>query len=327
MQPSSRGAFSARNTALPLLLLCIAWAASGVNAHTHRHDRWHGTADDHLRSAHGVYRPPSPDGINPFPLVEPDFLVSEPQLDLQTPSGDSIYSGLGTFAHLPYGACLSSVTAQIPVSDELAPGDTFDVAVLGMPFDTAVSYRPGARFGPSGIRHNSKRMSRFRGCNVPLDVDIYRSEQKVIDCGDVPVTVSPNRRRRRSRDLRSFWVPWFGACHAVRQAFDNNLAIRQMEEGYSALLQRNTTAATTDTGVADAEALYTRTGRPHPKIVTLGGDHTLVLPVLRALNRVYGPVAVVHFDAHLDSWNPGVYGDESEARAGTVNHGTCEHSG
>lgn len=40
---------------------------------------------------------------------------------------------------------------------------------------------------------------------------------------------------------------------------------------------------------------------------SLGGDHTIVLPILRALNKVYGPVSVIHFDAHLDTWPGGAY--------------------
>jgi agmatinase len=38
-------------------------------------------------------------------------------------------------------------------------------------------------------------------------------------------------------------------------------------------------------------------------IVSLGGDHTVALPLLRAMNRRHGPVALVHFDAHLDTWD------------------------
>ena len=39
-------------------------------------------------------------------------------------------------------------------------------------------------------------------------------------------------------------------------------------------------------------------------IVTIGGDHTIALPLLRAVNKKCGqPVALVHFDAHLDTWD------------------------
>lgn len=242
-------------------------------------------------------------GVNPFPLTEPDllFLQDEDAINLQTPAGDSIFSGLGTFGHLPFGACLSPITGLLPEgSEEIAPGDKFDIAIIGMPFDTAVSFRPGARFGPSGIRHNSKRMSKFRGYNVPLGVNIYESEQKILDCGDIPVT-----------------------------AFDNNLAIKQMQKGYSTLLNRQVkTTSTKSKGnwlngekVQD-KAKYTKSGRLHPKLVTLGGDHTLVLPVLRSLHSVYGPVSVIHFDSHLDSWDPGFYGGDEASKSSTINHGT-----
>ena len=37
--------------------------------------------------------------------------------------------------------------------------------------------------------------------------------------------------------------------------------------------------------------------------VALGGDHTIALPLLRAVHGSHGPVALVHFDAHLDTWD------------------------
>jgi agmatinase len=42
----------------------------------------------------------------------------------------------------------------------------------------------------------------------------------------------------------------------------------------------------------------------HPRIVALGGDHSIVYPILRGIKSAYGPVAVLHFDAHLDSRCP-----------------------
>ncbi len=48
-----------------------------------------------------------------------------------------------------------------------------------------------------------------------------------------------------------------------------------------------------------ARSLQERVGR----IVTIGGDHTIALPLLRALASRHGPVALVHFDAHLDTWD------------------------
>lgn len=50
------------------------------------------------------------------------------------------------------------------------------------------------------------------------------------------------------------------------------------------------------------------------RVVLLGGDHTIALPSLRAVNAEYGPVGLVHFDAHLDTW--GTY------MGAPVTHGT-----
>mmetsp|Transcript_41549 Transcript_41549/g.109419 ORF Transcript_41549/g.109419 Transcript_41549/m.109419 type:complete len:237 (+) Transcript_41549:3157-3867(+) len=44
------------------------------------------------------------------------------------------------------------------------------------------------------------------------------------------------------------------------------------------------------------------------RMLTIGGDHTISLPILRAIRKVHGPVALVHFDAHLDTWD--TYFDE-----------------
>lgn len=50
---------------------------------------------------------------------------------------------------------------------------------------------------------------------------------------------------------------------------------------------------------AAADELYQRA----PVIVSLGGDHTIAVPLLRSVNKKSGPVALVHFDAHLDTWD------------------------
>jgi len=39
------------------------------------------------------------------------------------------------------------------------------------------------------------------------------------------------------------------------------------------------------------------------KVIAVGGDHTIALPMLRSVVRAYGPVALAHFDAHLDTWD------------------------
>jgi len=65
--------------------------------------------------------------------------------------------------------------------------------------------------------------------------------------------------------------------------------------------------------------LISNDGREYPRIVSLGGDHTIVLPILRSLYKVYGPISVIHFDAHLDTWGPYPGTATDQAR---VTHGT-----
>ncbi|KAI0094187.1 Arginase/deacetylase [Irpex rosettiformis] len=189
---------------------------------------------------------------------------------------DQSFSGPLSFSHLPYSRCLEDSSAQ------------FDIALLGMPFDTGVSYRPGARFGPFGIRSGSRRQKEGRGWTLSWKTNPYAHGSKIIDCGDVPV--NPN---------------------------DNALAIDQIEVAYSTLLSRPI-ASEGDDSVSITRALA-KDGLEHPRIVSLGGDHTIVLPILRSLNKIYGPVSVIHFDAHLDTWPSYPGGVTQQAR---ITHGT-----
>jgi agmatinase len=133
--------------------------------------------------------------------------------------------------------------ARLPRLDEVSQAD---VAILGVPFDSGVSYRPGARFGPSHIRESSRLL---RPYNPALQVPVFASQQ-VADAGDLAVN-----------------------------PFNIDEAIGAIERGARDLLERNRF------------------------VLTLGGDHTVALPMLRAVSAVHGPVAVVHFDAHLDTWD------------------------
>jgi agmatinase len=124
--------------------------------------------------------------------------------------------------------------------------DHASVAVLGIPFDSGVSYRSGARFGPSGIRAGSKLL---RPYHPPLDISPWDVHQ-VVDAGDV-----------------------------VANPFDLLEAVGQIQ--------------------AAATGLLTKADR----LVTIGGDHTIALPLLRAMHAAHGPIALIHFDAHLDTWD------------------------
>ncbi len=133
--------------------------------------------------------------------------------------------------------------ARLPRPDEVSD---VDVAVVGAPFDSAVTYRPGARFGPSHIRESSRLL---RPYNPAQDVSPF-ARQQVVDAGDL-----------------------------MANPFSIDEALAQLEAGTRSLLERA------------------------GKVLVLGGDHTVALPTLRAISAVHGPVAVVHFDAHLDTWD------------------------
>jgi guanidinobutyrase / D-arginase len=138
----------------------------------------------------------------------------------------------------------ASTFARLPRVDEV--GD-FDVAILGAPFDGGVSYRPGARFGPSAVRQASRHLR--PAYHPDVGVAPFRVLQAV-DAGDVP-------------------------CNP----FDIDEALTQIAQHAGEL-------------VSDRR-----------RLVTIGGDHTIALSALRAVVRRHGPVAVVHFDAHLDTWD------------------------
>uniref|UniRef100_UPI003F490E8D agmatinase n=1 Tax=Nonomuraea bangladeshensis TaxID=404385 RepID=UPI003F490E8D len=133
--------------------------------------------------------------------------------------------------------------ARLPRLDEVGHAD---VAVVGVPFDSGVSYRPGARFGPSAVREASRLL---RPYHPGLDISPFATQQ-VADGGDV-------------------------ACNPF--AIDE--AVTTIEEAASGL------------------------GADGTRLVTIGGDHTIALPLLRAAARRHGPVALLHFDAHLDTWD------------------------
>jgi agmatinase len=86
------------------------------------------------------------------------------------------FTGIQTFAHLPHVECLVDQEAS------------FDIAVIGAPFDTSVAYRPGARFGPRAIRSASQRQVPSRGFNPVQGINPYQNWATFLDCGDIPIT-------------------------------------------------------------------------------------------------------------------------------------------
>jgi len=149
-----------------------------------------------------------------------------PQDSSRTPR----FAGIATFALLPR-------VDQVPHAD---------VKVVGVPFDSGVSYRPGARFGPAHVRESSRLL---RPYNPVQDVSPFEAQQ-VADAGDIAVN-----------------------------PFDIGEAVRDIEAAAREL-------------TADGA-----------RLLAIGGDHTIALPLLRVTAERHGPVAVVHFDAHLDTWD------------------------
>jgi agmatinase len=120
-----------------------------------------------------------------------------------------------------------------------------DVAILGVPFDSGTSYRPGARLGPREIRAQS---SLIRPYSFFQKVSPFAA-LTIVDAGDVdapPVGIEP-------------------AYEAIDAAVTSILAAGAIP-------------------------------------VVAGGDHSISLPILRAVSRVHGPLALVQFDAHIDTW-------------------------
>jgi guanidinobutyrase len=151
------------------------------------------------------------------------------------------FAGIATFMRLPGTS---------------APAD-LDVAVLGVPFDIGTSNRPGARFGPRGIRSESVLIRPYNMATRAAPFDSLRID----DCGDV-----------------------------ATNPYNVLDSVARIEAHYDRLL---------------ADDLIT---------ATMGGDHTIVLPILRAMARKHGPVGLVHVDAHTDI-NDSMFGE-------AIAHGT-----
>ncbi|MCL7464831.1 agmatinase [Phaeovulum sp. NW3] len=138
-----------------------------------------------------------------------------------------------------------------------------DLVITGVPFDQAVTHRPGTRFGPRAIREASALQAfdaPYGWCYDPL------SELTVVDYGDLA----------------------FDYAHTA--SFPDRVTDHI----------RTILAAGAGT-------------------VTLGGDHFITLPILRAYAERFGPIALIQFDAHSDTWV-----DDDMSR---IDHGTFLYKG
>ncbi|MBC7835674.1 MAG: agmatinase [Phycisphaerales bacterium] len=74
---------------------------------------------------------------------------------------------------------------RYPLLEQVAPENSpVDWAIYGVPFDSGVTYRPGARFGPRAIRVESQYVKRY---SMALDVDVTE-RFSIADAGDAPVS-------------------------------------------------------------------------------------------------------------------------------------------
>ncbi len=133
-----------------------------------------------------------------------------------------------------------------------------DVAILGIPYDLAVTNRPGTRFGPRAIRAASSHLS-WSGGPWRWEFDPF-DRLAVVDTGDIEID--------------------FGRPQTFPAALEAH--VRGLIE----------------TGV---------------RLLSLGGDHFTTYPVLRAHADRHGPLALIQFDSHSDTWRE----DEQ-----TIDHGT-----
>ena len=112
--------------------------------------------------------------------------MTEPRFQPPDASAAPRYTGLRTFARLPH--------VELPHAD-------VDAAVIGVPFDTATSFRTGARFGPEAIRSGSTLL---RPYHPPLAVNVFRSIS-VVDGGDLAIT--PGNAVRTAEQIHAGLVP------------------------------------------------------------------------------------------------------------------------
>ena len=133
-----------------------------------------------------------------------------------------------------------------------------DLAITGVPFDQAVTHRPGTRFGPRAIREASTLQPYDPPYGWPTNP---LEDMNIIDYGD---------------------------C-----AFDY---------------------ARTSDFPAKLTAHIARILAAGAGSITLGGDHYITFPILKAYAEKFGPLSVIHFDAHSDLWP-----DDDMTR---IDHGT-----
>jgi arginase family enzyme len=167
------------------------------------------------------------------------------------------------------------------------------IAIVGVPMDIGVGYRHGARFGPRAIRDVSAQF----GPGVEGGFDLSRVDKKIIDLGDIdihPYLLSGKIFNRRTLDeVRADYrargdVPplGWGNLERIQSALEwiMGAPLEPDEEGRTLL----------------PDLVPDWKGNVFP--VILGGDHSITLPCIRALKKIYAKenLGIIYFDAHPD---------------------------
>jgi agmatinase len=129
----------------------------------------------------------APPGLDPYTAYD--------EFDLPS------YVGLPSFQKLPWVTDAAALAERRP-----------DVAIVGAPFDDAVSHRPGARFGPRAIRAASYHSGAIN--SLQLDIEPY-AWLDVVDAGDAPVTPMDIERAHLVIERKVFDVAASGAIPIV----------------------------------------------------------------------------------------------------------------
>ncbi|TPW74061.1 agmatinase [Schumannella soli] len=191
----------------------------------------------------------------------------------------------------------------------------------------AARVETGGRLGPV----DSSLTPRYAGAAtfalLPRIDEVERADILVVGAPfDAGVSYRPGARfgpahvREASRLLRPYNPAQDAEPFALAQVADaGDIAINPFDLGEA---------------VAQVEAAARALGAGGSRLMTIGGDHTIALPLLRAVAAQHGPVAVVHFDAHLDTWDtyfgaPITHGTpfRRASEEGLLDLGACVHVG
>ena len=135
---------------------------------------------------------------------------------------DSIKSeSMSCFARTNLGPTYTSheTFLRSPFCEDIHKVSEYDVAVVGIPYDSGASNRSGTRLGPAGIRHASSQISPF---NPDYGVDLYENI-KLCDAGDI-YTLPANAEKTFDQMNAKFTLR---ASNLITNDFDGALSVME----------------------------------------------------------------------------------------------------